>query len=165
MGHNHHGELALELVDQLLDGEGGDGIERRGRFIEQQHFRLDGNGTGNHQTLLLTTGETEGVVMQTILHLVPQGRTTQGALGGLIQSATIVDPLQAQTIDHVLVDGLGERVRALEHHAHLTAQGGNIDALVIDVVAMQLDFPLDAADLHQIVHPVDAAQQGRFATA
>ena len=100
---------ALELVDELLDGEGGDGVQRRGRFIEQQHFRLDGDGTGNHQTLLLTAGETKGVVMQTILHLSHRAAPRRGTLGGLVRAA-VVDALQAQAVDHVLVDGLGEGV-------------------------------------------------------
>src|SRR4051794_520927 len=55
MCHDGDRVALLELVDQLLDLEGGDGIERRARLIHQQHFRFDGKCAGDAESLLLAT--------------------------------------------------------------------------------------------------------------
>ncbi len=54
--HMFSGELlhdGIDLVHQL-------GIECRSRFVEQHHFRLHGERTGNGHTLLLTAGQPRG---------------------------------------------------------------------------------------------------------
>ncbi|MCY1432221.1 hypothetical protein D9M71_482120 [compost metagenome] len=163
MGDDDDGVLALQLVDQLLDLEGGDRIERRAGFVEQQHFRLHRHGTGDHQTLLLAAGETQRRVVQAVLDLVPQRGALQRPLHGLVEHAFLVDALQAQAVDHVLVDALGERVGLLEHHADAAAQLGDVDALGVDVVTVEADLAVDAAAVDQIVHAVEGAQQGRLA--
>src|SRR5205814_3439078 len=39
MGHNHNSEILLQVEDQLLNLGGGDGIQRRGRFIHKKNPR------------------------------------------------------------------------------------------------------------------------------
>ncbi len=103
--------------------------------------------------------------MQAILDLVPQGGALECPLHGLVEHALLVDALDAQAVDHVFVDGLGERVRLLEHHAYAAAQLGNVFAFAVDVVAVQVDGAFYAATVHQVVHAVEGAQQGRLAAA
>ena len=62
------------------------------------------------------------------------------------------------------VDGFGEGIGALEHHAYPTPQGSHIHTLIIDVLAMQADLALDVTDVHQVIHTVDATQQCGLAT-
>src|SRR6516164_9780087 len=57
--------LLLQLVDQLLDLRGGDGIEGRGRLVHQQHLRLHRQSPGDAQPLLLAAGERGPGVFQT----------------------------------------------------------------------------------------------------
>src|SRR6185312_8474361 len=61
----------LELVDELLDLGGGDGIERRGRLVHEQHLRLDGERARDAQALLLSARQADGAVVEAILHFVP----------------------------------------------------------------------------------------------
>ncbi|MNP15410.1 hypothetical protein D3C76_1077660 [compost metagenome] len=165
MGHDDDGVLGFQFIDQFFDLQGRDRVQRRARFVKQQHLRLHGNGAGDDQTLLLATGQAQRRLVQAVLDLVPQGRALQRPLDGFIKHALLVDALDAQAVDHVFVDGLGERVRLLEHHAHTPAQFGNVFALAVDVVAVQVDGTFHTATVNQVVHPVEGAQQGRLAAA
>ena len=49
---------ALEFADQVLDRQGGDRVERGAGLVHQQDRRLDGDGPGDAQPLLLTTRQT-----------------------------------------------------------------------------------------------------------
>src|ERR1700704_2732403 len=49
--------LLPQALQRLLDPQGRDGIERRGRLIEQQHLGLDCNGARDAQPLLLSAGQ------------------------------------------------------------------------------------------------------------
>ena len=51
--------LVLEFVDQFLDAGGGDRIERRGGFVEQQDFRVGGQRARDAQALLLAAGQVD----------------------------------------------------------------------------------------------------------
>ena len=57
VGHDHDREVLLEFLDQLLDAAGGDRVQRRGRFVQQQHFRLQRHRAGDAQALLLAAGQ------------------------------------------------------------------------------------------------------------
>ncbi len=65
----------------------------------------------------------------------------------------------------VVVDRLRERVRLLEDHADAPPDLDRIDAEVVQVHAVVEDLPLDAGRVHQVVHPVEAAQQRALAAA
>src|SRR6476620_616067 len=47
VGHDHHGVLVLELVDEVLNGQGGDGVQCRTRLVHEDHLRLHGDGAGD----------------------------------------------------------------------------------------------------------------------
>src|ERR1700693_138518 len=47
MGDNHDGVVGLQLVDQLFDLGGRNGVERRARLVEQDHFRPHRHGAGD----------------------------------------------------------------------------------------------------------------------
>src|SRR4051794_39111276 len=82
VGHDHDRVVGLELVDQVLDRGGGDRVERRARLVHQQHLRLDRDGPGDAQALLLTAGEAHARLAEPVLDLVPQVGVRQGALDG-----------------------------------------------------------------------------------
>ncbi|MCY1437076.1 hypothetical protein D9M71_532250 [compost metagenome] len=103
--------------------------------------------------------------MQAVLDLFPQRRALERPLHGFVEHTLLVDALDAQAVDHVLVDGLGERVGLLEHHADPAAQLGNVFALAVDVVAVEVDRAFHAAAVNQVVHAVEGTQQGRLAAA
>ena len=68
----------------VFDARGGDRVERRGRLVEQQHFRIGREGAGDAEPLLLTAGEPVADVAQPVLHLVPQRGLLQRLLDPLI---------------------------------------------------------------------------------
>ena len=55
--------------------------------------------------------------------------------------ALVAHAVDAQAVDHVLVDRLRERVRLLEHHADALAQLDHVDARVVDVDAVERISP------------------------
>jgi hypothetical protein len=75
------------------------------------------------------------------------------------------EAVDARPVGDVLVDRLRERVGLLEHHADAGAQLHHVDRLVVDVLPVEADVALGPADLDGVVHPVDAAQEGRLAAA
>src|SRR5215469_6966640 len=57
VGHDDDRVPLLQLVDQLFDLRSGDGVERRSGLVHQQHLRLDRQGAGDAEALLLAAGE------------------------------------------------------------------------------------------------------------
>ncbi len=163
--HQHQREMLLQRGHQLFNHQRRDRIQRRGGFIQQQHFRLDGDGARNHQTLLLTARQRQRILPQLIFHFAPQRRRPQRALAGLIQHATIAHALQTQTVNHILIDRLGERIRALEHHADAPPQRRQILVRLHHRVAIEQNLTFDAAAINDVVHAIEAAQQRRFTAA
>ena len=53
----------------------------------------------------------------------------------------------------------------MENHTDVLAQLDHIDVFIVDVNVADLDFAaFDAGDFNQIVHAIEAAQEGGFAT-
>src|SRR5205085_5852171 len=65
----------------------------------------------------------------------------------------------------VVVDRLGEGVRLLEDHADAAPDLGGVDALAVDVVALVPDGAGDQGAGDEVVHPVEAPQDGALAAA
>ena len=80
VGDDDDGVAAAQLGDQVLDARRGPRIERRGRLVHEQDLRIDGQGAGDAQPLLLPAGKAQGVVVQPVLDLVPQAGALQAGL-------------------------------------------------------------------------------------
>ena len=141
------------------------GVQCRGGLVHEQHFGLHGQGAGDAKALLLAARHAQGALVQPVLHLVPDGGAPQAPLHDLVQLGLVVDAVGARTVGDVVVDGHGEGVGLLEHHAHALAQHVDIHFVLVDVHAVQQDVARDAAALHQVVHPVQALQEGGFTAA
>src|SRR5690606_4061768 len=88
VGDDQDGVVLLEFGDELLDAAGGDGVQGRGRFVEQDHLRPQRHRPGDAQALLLAAGQAERVLLQLVLHLVPEGRLAQRRLDPLVHART-----------------------------------------------------------------------------
>ena len=167
MRHDHDGVLVLQLVDQILHGQGGDRVEGGARFVHEQHLRVHGHGARDAQTLLLAAGQADARIVQTILDLVPQVGATQGPLDQIIRVGLgDLAVVELHTGQHVLADGHGrERVRTLEHHADVTTDGDRIHILVVQVLAFQQHLAFAVGARNDLVHAIEGAQHGGLATA
>jgi hypothetical protein len=56
VGDDDDGEIALQFLDQLLDFQRRNRVERAGRLIEQDDLGFYRDGAGNAQALLLPAG-------------------------------------------------------------------------------------------------------------
>src|ERR1019366_10155384 len=107
-----------QFDDRLLNGGGRDGVEGRAGLVHEQRLRLDGQGGGDAEPLLLPTRESHGRLVETVLDRVPQGRSIEGRFSRLRQDLLVADAVEAQARGDVVEDAHGgERVRALEDHA------------------------------------------------
>src|SRR5205807_2860642 len=93
---------------------GRDRIERRARLVHQQDVRLDGDGPGDAEALLLAARETERALLQAVADLVPERGPAEAPLDDRLEIAPTAHAEDAGAVGHVLEDRLGERVRLLE---------------------------------------------------
>src|SRR2546430_1282444 len=165
--HDQDGDALLEIVDQLLDQGGGDRVERRGRLIKQEQLGTGRQRPGNAQPLLLPAREVIGRLVDAVLDLVPERRVVQRGLDLLLDAAARVLAAYAKAIGDIVEDRLRKRIRFLEHHADPHAHLDRVDVRCeqIAVVGMQHDASLVAVAGIEIVHAVEAAQEGRLAAA
>jgi hypothetical protein len=158
---DHERVLALELVHQVLDRLGGDRVECRGRLVQKDHVRLHCERPRDAEALLLTARQGQRARLQPILDLVPEGGAVQRALDALVEVL-----LHAQRLGRegdVVVDRLRKRVRALEHHADPPPHLDRIDIAAVDVRAVVEDRAPHRGAGHEVVHPVQAADEGALA--
>jgi hypothetical protein len=153
-------------VDQLLDLGGGDRIERGAGLVHQDDLGIDGDRPGDAQPLLLPARQGGAAFGEPVLDLLPKPRPLQRLLDDRVELLPPRrQPVDPGAVGDVLVDRLGERVGLLEHHPDPGAQLNDVHAARIDVVAVQLDLPRDPGVRDGVVHPVQRAQEGRFAAA
>src|ERR1700761_9845439 len=112
--HDDDGGYTLELEEQLLDLQRGDGIERRAGLIEQQNLGLNSKSASDAEPLLLPAGERAGRLLQLVFYFVPERRTLQASFDGFLQDPSFVNAIHAQTIGDIVEDGFRKRVRFLE---------------------------------------------------
>src|SRR4029453_14720434 len=103
VGHDHDRELVLDLLHQVLDAGGGDGVERRARLVHEQHVGPGGDGPGDAEPLLLTAGQAVGRVLQPVLHLVPQGGLVQRLLHEAVHVPPASPAAQPRAVGDVVV--------------------------------------------------------------
>src|SRR5271168_214907 len=72
VGHDHLRTLVAQAEEQVLDFGGGDGIQCRARLVQQKHFGIDRQRTGNAEPLLLSAGPGVSGLIQLVLYFVPQ---------------------------------------------------------------------------------------------
>src|SRR5665213_3739185 len=80
VGHDHDGHLVGDVLDRLLDAQGGRGVQCRARFVHQQHPGLHCERAGDAQPLLLAAGEGAAQLTEAVLHFFPQPGLGQGGL-------------------------------------------------------------------------------------
>ena len=165
MRDDHDRKILLQLQGEILDLRGGDRVECGGRLIHEQDIRLDGQCTGDAETLLLSTGQTECGFSETILQLIPDRRLTKRGLDDLIELLLVADTVRTWTVGNIVIDRHRERIRLLEDHADPLTKCIDIDILLIDVLSIEEDLTIDATALHQVVHTVQRLEQRGLATA
>jgi hypothetical protein len=80
--------------------------------------------------------------VEAVLRLVPQRGAAQRFLHDLVQLRLVGgQPVDARAVGDVVVDRLRERVGLLEDHADLGAQLHRVDAIVVDILAVERDLP------------------------
>src|SRR5665213_4479502 len=153
--------VLLQLDDGLLELGGRYRVERRGRLVEQKDLRSHRDAARHAQALLLAARQAEARMAQLVLDLVPQGRLAQGFLDPLVHLGAAEALVQLDPEGDVVVDRHRERRRLLEHHADARAQGGDVDLLVEDVLAIQHDLASGALAGIEAVNAVHGPQEGR----
>src|SRR4029077_8948189 len=77
----------------------------------------------------------------------------------------VLHPEHLQTPGDVVEDRLWERVRTLEDHADRPAHRDGIDAAPADVLTLEPDRSVHLEAGNEVVHPVQAADEGVFSPA
>ena len=159
--HDHDRVVALELVHQVLDPGGRDRVERRRGLVHQDHVGLDREAAGDAEPLLLAAGETERRFLQPVLDLVPERRLVQRPLDALVEAALQAE--HARPEGDVVVDRLRKRVRLLEDHPDPAPHLDRVDVARVEILAVVEDLAVDLRAGHEVVHPVEAADQRALA--
>ena len=106
VSHDQDRVLASQVVDEVLDLAGRDRVEGRARFVEQQHFRVAGDRASDAEPLLLTAGQTEAALVETIFDFVPECRAAESPLADFGEDLFVPLTIDAERIDDVLKDCL-----------------------------------------------------------
>ena len=166
MSDDADGIAFTQLIDQIFDASGGNGIERRTGFVHQDHFRVHRNGARNTEPLLLAARETGARLVEPIFDLFPKARPTQAGIYDVIELAAIGgQPVNTRTIGHVFIDRFRKGIGFLKYHTDPRAQLHHVLTLVVDVLTFELDLPLDTRTDNRVVHAVKTAQKGRLTAA
>ena len=116
-------------MHQIFDPAGRDRVERRARFVHQQHVRVGRQRAGDAEPLLLAAGHPESVVLEAVLDVVPKRSAAQRLLNNLIHRTLHPEDLRAE--GDVVVDRLGEWVRLLKDHPNPLANLNRIDLVAV----------------------------------
>jgi hypothetical protein len=105
-------------------------------------------------------------LVQAILHLVPESCRAEAPLDPLVQlrppARQAVDPY---AVGDVVEDRLRKRVGLLEHHADPAPEPHDVHARGVDVHAVYEDTAVDAGARHDVVHPVERAEERALAAS
>ena len=166
VGDDDDAVVLPQLVDQLLDLGRGDRIERRAGLVHQDHLRVDGNGAGDAQALLLAARQAGAGLVQAILDLFPQA--------GLLRGSSARSPRGPPS------NGSGRGCAGRRRRSRRSTWGTDLAsgtpcrrgpaaaprrARVVDVLVIDGDLARHAANRNRVVHAVDAAQERRLAAA
>src|SRR6266404_613148 len=165
VGDDYDGVIGLQLVDQLLDLGGRNRIERRARFVEQNHFGAHRDRAGDAKPLLLAARKAQAVGVELVLDLGPQGAALQRLFDTAVEFALGQLFIQTDSEGDVFVDRHRKRRRFLEHHADPRPQQVQVEPGFENVLAVEQHLTLGALTGIEIVHPIENAKQRRLAAA
>src|SRR5207248_10020617 len=115
-----------------------------------------GDGPGDAQALLLTTGEAGPGPAEAVGNLVPEAGQAQRPLHHVVEFTLLADTVELEARGHVVAHGhRRKRVRALEHHADRAAHGHGVDAVGVDVLVIEQDPACDPGTRHDLVQAVE----------
>jgi len=154
------GVILLQLADEIFDLRGRDRVERRGRLVHQNDFRLDRQHPRDAQPLLLPTRQVESGTVQTIFYFVPERCGAQALLADRIQFLAIALAVNFRAVNDVFVDRLRERIGTLEHHADAVTNRYRIHIRSVDVVTIERHAPRHPRARRQVVHAIESPQEG-----
>src|SRR4030095_7035079 len=155
-----------KLLEQFLDLGVRDRVQRRAGLVHQNDFRIDGDGAGDAQPLLLAARQSGAAFTQPVFDLVPQAGALQAGLDDRVHLALARNqPVDLGAVSDIFVNRLGKRVRLLKDHADAGAQLHDVHVGVVNVFAVELDLARDLRVRDGVVHPVETAQEGRLAAA
>ena len=155
MGDDEHGQPALcqfphdgeHFADHLR-------VERACRLVEQQRFRLHGQGAGDGYALLLAAGELGRAGVYILRHADGFQVFHGGGARLLPAAAEHLDRAYGAVLQDVEVV---EQIELLEHHAELCAVFGACHAAAGDVLPVVQDRAA-----RSVLQKVDAAEHGGF---
>src|SRR5690606_33350585 len=114
----------------------------------------------------LAAGEAGAGLVEAILDLVPEAGALEAVLDDFVEVALAVgEAVEARPVGDVLEDRLGEGIGLLKHHAHPGAQRHHVHPAGVDVLVVEDEGARHPADVDGVVHAVQGAQEGGFATA
>ena len=154
--------LGRQLGHQILDLRDGGRVDGGAGLVHQQDIGLHRKHARDAQTLLLTTRERQTILVELIGYLFPEVGALERFFHDVIEVAFASHALQTRAKGDILVDGFRERVGLLKDHTHATTEVDRVDALGIDIVAVERHGALDARTLDQVIHAIDAAQKRRL---
>ena len=158
---------SLELVDQLLDLQRRDRVQRRARLVHQDHLGLDRDRRARCRAAAAGRRRARRPARQAVLDLVPQAGAAQRPLDAVVEVRRRVVAAQPQAGGDVVEDRhRRERVRLLEDHADHAADRGDVDRPGRRCRRRRAGtVALDARAGDLLVHAVDAAHERRLAAA
>jgi hypothetical protein len=127
--------------------------------------------------LLLPTRESQRVVVESVVHLVPQRGLPQRLLDECRLFVAVVPadeprqeprpyrPVFSRPVGDVVAYRLRERVGRLKHHPDALAEFDEVDAVPVDVRPVEGNRPVDAGRPNPVVHAVETAEERRLPTA
>ena len=155
VGHHHDGgALLVDVLQQLHHAARHLRVEVAGRFVGQQQARAAGQRAGDRHALLLTAGQRRGQGVRLVgeAYALQQLHRLLVRLG--LGNAAHLARAEGHVVDRLEVR---EEVEALEHHADVGAQAGELPALLGQPLPVDGDLP--GGDR---LEPVQAAAQGRL---
>ena len=140
-----HAQACLQFLEQVENFQLHGHIQRRGRFVGNQQFRLVGQGHGDHHPLALPAGQLVGQGLEAFARLrdADHFQQLQGARSGLLAGQALVQ--QKDFIDLLFdaVQRVQRRHRLLEDHRNAVAANALQGFFVL--LQQVLAFMADAA--------------------
>ena len=158
VGDDDEGDLPAQGEDLFFDDGRCDGIEGAAGFVEKDDFRLEGEGPGDAEALLLSSGELEGAEVEAVRNLWPETHGLQAVLYYFGQPGAW-HAVGSEWDFKVLAYGVRKGVRFLKDHADAAAQGEHVGVGVMDVGAIGgVAASADLAARNQVGEPVQGVQ-------